>query len=435
MIGWSMELRKRLMLSSVGLFVLSSLVAPPRAQVLPNKPPTFAFVNGQWFNGKGFSARTVYSIAGTFTFRRPTRVDRTLDLAGTWVVPPFGEAHNHNIGLGVESMDRQAIQRYLGDGVFYVKSQGNLPLTDAMKTHLGVNRPDSIDIVLAQGSLTATGGHPAFLVEEILLGRGLFPGYTREALRDFRYFTIDSQADLDRKWSAILALKPDFIKTFLWRSEEFEKRRDDPAVGYQKGLDPQLLPRIVEKAHASGLTVSTHVSGVGDFHNAVVAGVDEIAHIPQLDVAPIATEDARLAAAKRIVVDTTLLAPLASLVQERVVREPDLPAIRRAQAADLKLLRESGVRLAVGSDNVADSSVRELFHLKELGVFDNLTLLKMWAETTPQSIFPKRKIGALSDGAEASFLALEGNPLEDLQNVRRIRQRFKQGFVLEGPQH
>jgi hypothetical protein len=38
----------------------------------------------------------------------------------------------------------------------------------------------------------------------------------------------------------------------------------------------------------------------------------------------------------------------------------------------------------------------------------------MWAETTPQSIFPNRKIGALSDGAEASLLALEGNPLEDL---------------------
>jgi hypothetical protein len=191
MIRWSIELKRRLVLSSVGLFVLLSLVAPPGAQVLTNKPLTFAFVNGHWFNGGGFSARTVYSVAGTFTFRRPSRVDRTLDLAGTWVVPPFGEAHNHNIGLGVESMDRQAIQRYLADGVFYVKSQGNLPLTDAMKTHLGVNRPDSIDIVLAQGSLTATGAHPEVLVGE-LLGRGLFPGYTKETLRDFRYFAIDS---------------------------------------------------------------------------------------------------------------------------------------------------------------------------------------------------------------------------------------------------
>ncbi len=425
-----MELLKRLVLPSLGLFVLSSLLAPPRAQVPTNEPLNFAFVNGQWFNGKGFAARTVYSVNGTFTSKRPTRVDRTLDLGGGWVVPPFGEAHNHNIGLGIEAMDRQAIQRYLADGVFYVKSQGNLPLTDATKTRLGLNRHDSIDIVLAQGSLTATGAHPEALVGE-LLGRGLFPGYTKETLRDFRYFAIDSVADLDRKWSAILALKPDFIKTFLWRSNEFEKRREDPAVGFQKGLDPRLLPTIVERAHANNLRVSAHIVDTADFHNAVVAGVDEIAHLPQLDVAPITAEDARLAAAKRIVVDTTLSVPVPVLVQQGVVREADVPAIRRAQAADLALLHATGVRIAIGSDNVADSSVAELFYLKQLNVFDNLTLLKMWAETTPQSIFPSRKIGALSEGYEASFVALEGNPVEDLEHVRRIRHRFKQGFPLE----
>ena len=40
-------------------------------------------------------------------------------------------------------------------------------------------------------------------------------------------------------------------------------------------------------------------------------------------------------------------------------------------------------------------------------------------------------LGALNEGYEASFLALEGNPIEDLQNVRKIKMRFKQGFLLE----
>src|SRR5262245_49887546 len=231
----------------LALFVLSSLVIHPAAQRPSNRALNFAFVNGRWFDGKSFSSRTVYSVDRTFTSQKPAQVDRTLDLAGSWVVPPFGEAHNHNVGTGVEALDRQAIRRYLADGVFYVKSQGNLPLSEAMKTSLGLNRHDSIDIALAQGSLTATGGHPAFLVES-LLGRGLFPGHTKETLQDLRYFTIDSQTDLDRKWPAIVALKPDFIKTFLWRSDEFEKRKDDPSVGFQKGLDPRLLVRIVEKA-------------------------------------------------------------------------------------------------------------------------------------------------------------------------------------------
>jgi imidazolonepropionase-like amidohydrolase len=94
-------------------------------------------------------------------------------------------------------------------------------------------------------------------------------------------------------------------------------------------------------------------------------------------------------------------------------------------------LARCGVALAIGSDNVTDSSILEFEYLARLGIFDNLAMLKMWSETTPQTIFPKRQIGALKEGYEASFLALEGNPLEDLQNVRKIKLRFKQGMLLE----
>ena len=96
----------------------------------------------------------------------------------------------------------------------------------------------------------------------------------------------------------------------------------------------------------------------------------------------------------------------------------------------MKILFENGVRIAIGSDDVTDNSVKELFYLKDLGVFDNLTLLKMWTETTSMTIFPNRKIGSLKEGYEASFIALEGNPVEDLNNVRKIKFRFKQGFLL-----
>jgi imidazolonepropionase-like amidohydrolase len=58
-------------------------------------------------------------------------------------------------------------------------------------------------------------------------------------------------------------------------------------------------------------------------------------------------------------------------------------------------------------------------------------LLKLWTEATVKTIFPDRKLGALREGYEASFLALDGNPIEDWQSVRRIKIRFKQGFVVE----
>ena len=416
-------------------------IYPAKSQ--PQALRNYAFINGRWFDGKSFEPRTLYSVDGRFTTRKPARVDRTLDLAGTWVVPPFAEAHNHNIDGVSEERDRRAIQKYVADGVFYVKIQGNFPLSDELRGRLPINRPDGPDVALAQTFLTAAGGHPIFLHENILMGQGYYPGLTKEMLKDKLYFTVDSEADLERKWPLILALRPDFIKTNLWASDEFEKRKDDPAYSGRKGLDPRLLQKIVARAHADKLRVSVHVTNAADFHHAVAAGADEITHLPlagpfagDTTPTPISAEDAKLAAKRGVVVITTV-----ALLTRRQLAIPGGPVIgqpedrraelRRLQAADLKLLLESGVAVAIGSDNVADSSVKEFEYLGQLGVYANLTLLKMWTEVTAKTIFPRRKIGALREGYEASFLALEGDPLEDLQNVRRIKMRFKQGFLFE----
>jgi imidazolonepropionase-like amidohydrolase len=116
-------------------------------------------------------------------------------------------------------------------------------------------------------------------------------------------------------------------------------------------------------------------------------------------------------------------------IPRRILPDADKPQVIETQKVNLRLLHESGVRLAIGSD-IIQSAVKEIDYLQKLSVFDNLTLLKMWTETTPQTIFPGRRIGELKEGYEASFLALEGNPLEDLQNVRRIKLRFKQGVPI-----
>lgn len=105
------------------------------------KPPNVALTNG-----KSFDSPTVYSVNGQFKFKKPTRVDSTLDLAGIWIVPPFGEAHNHIIGTGIEEREKRVIQKHLADGVFYVWIQGNLPLTDEMKERLSINRQTSLDV-------------------------------------------------------------------------------------------------------------------------------------------------------------------------------------------------------------------------------------------------------------------------------------------------
>ncbi|HSI88039.1 MAG TPA: amidohydrolase family protein, partial [Pyrinomonadaceae bacterium] len=254
-------------------------------------------------------------------------------------------------------------------------------------------------------------------------------GFTKETLRDHRYFTVDSGAELEQKWPSVLRKRPDFIKVLLWASDEHSKRAISPDKIGERALDPALLPLILQKARAAGLRVSAHVTTAEDFHIAVAAGVDEINHLPYLGSEPIAESDARLAAEKKIVVVTT--AGLIERLPKNVMTEAELADVRKAQIINLKRLHESGVRLAIGSDSTSDTSVKEAFYLDALGIFDRATLLKMWTETTAQAIFPDRKIGQLAEGYEANFIAQEADPLKDINNVRRIKYRVKAGNVLE----
>jgi imidazolonepropionase-like amidohydrolase len=438
------------------IVILALAVAP--APLFSQAEAVIAFTNGRWFDGTSFQPRTAYSVNGTLRFTAPARIDRSIDLSGAWVIPPFAEAHNHNIDGAVEERSLAAIRKYAADGVFYVKIQGNYPLTGEQRGRLPINRPGAPDVAFAQAFITATGGHPSVLHEEILLRQGYYPGLTKAELRDKVYVTVDTEEELAARWPRILAQRPDFIKTNLWRSDELERRRNDPVFAGRRGLAPGIVRLIVDRAHAAGLRVSAHVVNGADFRNAVDAGVDEIVHLPAagasaaveqrmaqivtgtLDEAairqiaaelgrvdpadpstlPVRPEDARLAAQRGTVVVTTL--SLSARAQA-----PLLPLIRTVQSASLRTLIDSGVTLAIGSDNVRDSSVLEAGHLQSLGVLDNRALLKLWVEDTPRAIFPERRIGFLREGYEASFLALEGNPLDDWRNVRRIALRVKQG--------
>ena len=121
--------------------------------------------------------------------------------------------------------------------------------------------------------------------------------------------------------------------------------------------------------------------------------------------------------------------PTANLV-EGIENPPTRTKANENQIRNLKLLKKAGVSFGIGTDNYGTDSLKEALHLHKLGVWSNLELLKIWCESTPQLIFPNRKIGRLKDGCEASFVVMEKNPLVDFENVQTIRLRCKQGLVM-----
>jgi imidazolonepropionase-like amidohydrolase len=394
----------------------------------------YEFANGSCFDGQKFVNKKFYSVAGRLTSKRPARVDRVYDLSGKYVVPPFAEAHNHNLSWSDDKSFARVNKMYLEAGIFYVKNPNSL-LRSREATMTRINLPTSVDGILSNGGLTASGGHP---IEMVTPDHGFQPGDGEGGF----YYIVDTVADLERKWSTIKLGKPDFIKTYLLYSEEYDKRKDDKAYDGWKGLNPAILPAIVQRAHRDGLRVSTHVETATDFHNAVIAGVDEINHVPgfrpdrydirsyaNLTPYQISEADAKLAGEKRIVVVTTIGETAEQTFNERFDERGRL-ALRATLVENLRLLHKHGVAIAIGSDSFDHTALPEALSIAKLKVFDNLTLLKMWCETSAAAIFPKRKIGYIKDGYEASFLVLSANPLTDFKNVTSIEFRFKQGELL-----
>ncbi len=435
-----------LLLSMIATY--SALISDTAAEQPPpsvsRSSTTYAFSNGQWFDGTAFRAETVYVVNGHLTRVKPQTIDTEVDLTHGFVIPPFGEAHNHNVE-GPWNIDT-VIHTYLQAGVFYVKNPNNITdFSDQIRDK--INRPDSIDVVFANGGLTASGGHPVALYEHALrtmryapvVGE-LTPGW----FANRAYFTIDSETDLRDTWPQILRGKPDFIKVYLAYSEDAQKHSTTEDSHQRRGLYPTLVPLAVIKAHAAGLRVSAHVETVSDFHVAVTAGVDEIAHLPGFVIASpeeayrarISEDDAALAAKSNVTVVTTtrLSHTWHGGGHQHGEHNPHkanshVALVEEHQKRNLRFLHQHGVKIAIGSDH-DETSVPEVMNLRRLGVFDNVTLLNMWTTTTAHAIFPRRAIGSLADRQEASFLVLRCNPLDDFACVEQITLRVKQGQVL-----
>lgn len=112
-----------------------------------SQPHNYEFTNGSWFDGQKFVVKTFYSVGGILTTRKPAQVDRVIDLAGKFVVPPFGEAHNHNLDWSSDEQFARVKRMYLAGGIFYVKNPNSLPRS---KQSLAgrINIPTSIDGIL-----------------------------------------------------------------------------------------------------------------------------------------------------------------------------------------------------------------------------------------------------------------------------------------------
>ncbi|HKF68662.1 MAG TPA: amidohydrolase family protein [Vicinamibacterales bacterium] len=222
-----------------------------------------------------------------------------------------------------------------------------------------------------------------------------------------------------------------------------------------------VLRAITAEAHRLGMTVTGHVPEGMNAFAAIDAGLDQINHAQYLTAVADSGADRLIAALKKhkTVVDPTLALyellarPLTQPIDtfepgiRKVAREleaplsgfgssPELAAQRRRQFEDevaiVGRLHRAGIPIVAGTDqSVPGHSLHRELELYVQAGFSPLEALQS-ATVVPARVMGKESdSGTIQPGKRGDLVVLDGNPLDDIHNTRRIYRVITGGRVFD----
>ena len=394
-----------------------------------------AIKDGFVYRDGEFLKMDFFVVDGKLSFEEPSRVDSVINIPNKYVIPPFGDAHTHNL-------DRQwqmsfLPQQYIKEGTLYVQNlTSKFKETQALRPYF--EKDSTIDVTFAHQGLSTTLGHPFMAYEPFTMG--IEYGTWEENMDSIRksrldennaYIFLDNEQDLVNKLPKYFNGSPDIVKVYLLDSENYEQNSRDDKIG-DHGLSLPLMRKIVEAAHERDLKVYAHIETAFDFKEAILAGVDHFAHMPGYgwDGDPktknkyyVPDEVLELAAEQQVGVIPTL---------GPAMGYPTVDSIQKVTLVRdfLERFKSRGGKILIGADSFNKTLYGEIQEFIDTGVYTPKEILAIVCYDTPRTIFPGRQIGSLEENYEGSFLVLSGNPLEDINALKEVEIVVKQGYIL-----
>jgi imidazolonepropionase-like amidohydrolase len=187
------------------------------------------------------------------------------------------------------------------------------------------------------------------------------------------------------------------------------------------------LKLMVETARSSGRPVVAHASSPEGMRRAVLAGVETIEH------GDAGTADIfKLMVEHKVALCATLAAgdAAAQYAGWKKGQAPEPLSIGRKRAS-FKAALDAGVTILSGSDVgvfAHGDNARELELMVAYGMAP-VDALKSATSTAARVLHRESAIGKVQEGLLADFVAVEGNPAQDIGALRRVRFVMKGGAV------
>jgi imidazolonepropionase-like amidohydrolase len=189
---------------------------------------------------------------------------------------------------------------------------------------------------------------------------------------------------------------------------------------------------IIQEASAAGLKVAAHVWTRAGAHNAAAAGPATLEHLNG-----VSDEDLDLAKKNGVIAVFTPF-PLAVLQQSRredAAREEYARTIDRLKSAHRK-----GVAIAFGSDAITElpgmnrgaTTLQWIDSYVAAGLTSNDIILAM-TTTAARALGIERERGSIREGLAADLIATSGNPLDDIDTLKRVAFVMKDGRTIVSP--
>ena len=177
----------------------------------------------------------------------------------------------------------------------------------------------------------------------------------------------------------------------------------------------------IAEGHRFRKKSASHAQGAQGILNAVLGGVDSIEHGIFMDdrcLEEMLRRGTYLVPTLAAV--TCILDNAANGIPDYVVEKSQRVVERHKKA--IKMFYDAGGKIAMGTDagtpfNMHGANTRELEYMVEVGI-KPIDAIRS-ATTTAAELLDLDKQGRIAEGAEADFLIVKGNPVEDITNVSR----------------